>query len=149
MRPPLTSRIAEHFELLLTVSGVLVALLLTLIELDASRERMSFVFLLWLQGFILWAVRRHSCLSREALLDRLRAMLQDRVNNQLTVMLSMADKRDGALPPSERLAIEQALVAARTVSTELAELSMDSLRTWESRYGHVLGRARLHSADRI
>ncbi|MBA3659281.1 MAG: hypothetical protein H0W67_06760 [Gemmatimonadales bacterium] len=144
MRPPLTSRLAEHFELLLTVSGVLVAVLLTLIELDAARERLSFIFLLWLQGFILWAVRRHSCLSRRALLDRIRGMLQDRVNNQLTVMLSVADTREGMLGPSERLAVEQALVAARTVSTELSQLSMESLRIWESRYGHVIQRARLY-----
>jgi hypothetical protein len=141
MRRTLQARLAEHFELLLTVSGVLVALLLTLIELDASRERLSLVFLLWLQGFILWAVRRHSCFARRVLVARLRAMLQDRVNNQLTVMLSMADRYDGSLSPADRLTVEQALVAARTVSDELAHLSLESLKLWEARYAHVSLRA--------
>lgn len=137
MRRSFRSRLAEHFELLLTVAGVLIALLLTLSELTVSRERLSMVFLIWLQGFILWAVRRHSCLGRRALIARMRAMLQDRVNNQLTVMLSAADRADRSFAPTDRVAVEQAMLAARTVSDELAHLSLESLHVWEARYGHL------------
>ena len=137
MRRHFQTKLAEHFELILTVAGVLVAIALTVAGLELGRERMAFIFLVWLQGFILWAVRRHSQLGRRQLLARLRIMLQDRVNNQLTVMLAMGELGRESGVVDNRIAVERAVLAARAVSEELADLSVDSLRRWEDRYGET------------
>jgi hypothetical protein len=65
-------------------------------------------------------------------------MLQDRVNNQLTVMLSVAELRARETSAIERADLETAVAAARTVSGELENLSLESLRSWERHYGRHL-----------
>jgi hypothetical protein len=92
-RAALRAKVAEHFELLLTTVGVLIAVALTFSQLDRGTQGLAFTFLVWLQGFLLWAVRRHSRFSRMRLVRKLRVMLQDRVNNQVTVLLGVAELR--------------------------------------------------------
>jgi hypothetical protein len=130
--------LAEYFELFLTTIGVLVAVAVTFTELPGGEKGLALTFLVWLQGFILWAVHRHNWFRRRALLQQMRLMLQDRVNNQLTVMLSIAEVRGRDLSEVERADMEAAVVAARTVSGEIENLSFDSLRRWERRYGRHL-----------
>lgn len=137
MRPWIAKRLGEHVELLLTIAGVLVAVALT-VTVATSKLGLALTFLVWFQGFVLWAAHRHARLRREALLERLRIMLQDRVNNQLTVILTMTDIGDRSLSPADREAIERASNAARTVADELANLSVESLQTWEHRYRHMM-----------
>jgi hypothetical protein len=72
----------------------------------------------------------------------MRLMLQDRVNNQLTVMLGMAEIRDRQLRSGETQDLETVTMAARTVAHELEGLSLDSLRSWERRYRFFLRGAR-------
>ena len=132
------ARIAEHFELILTGAGVFVAIALTFSQLDQGTQGRALTFLVWLQGFLIWAVRRHSRLARGRLIRKLRAMLQDRVNNQLTVLVGVAELRDahGGTPRVDD--VETALTAARAVSQELEALSLESLRLWEDRYARHL-----------
>lgn len=127
--------LAEYFELFLTTAGVLVAVAVTFTELPGGEKGLALTFLVWLQGFILWAVHRHNWFRRRALLQQTRLMLQDRVNNQLTVMLSVAELRAREMSELERSDLESAVMAARTVSGELENLSLESLRSWERRYG--------------
>jgi hypothetical protein len=62
-------------------------------------------------------------------------MLQDKVNNQLTVMLGAAEMHGRSVGSVERQSeIERAVLAARTVSEELDQLSLESVREWERRY---------------
>jgi hypothetical protein len=135
--PAVRAILAEHFELFLTSVGVLFATMIIVSELSRGQQSMALLFLIWLQGFILWAVHRHCVLRNRALISRLRLMLQDRVNNRLTVWLSRTDVQ---LPPGigreEREAVS--LAAARAVSLELEKLSLDSLRTWERRQGRFI-----------
>jgi hypothetical protein len=65
-------------------------------------------------------------------------MLQDRVNNQLTVLIGVAELRgiNGAEPDPE--SVKTALTAARAVSHELESLSLETLLHWETRYGRHL-----------
>jgi hypothetical protein len=66
-------------------------------------------------------------------------MLQDRVNNQLTVLVGVAELRGaGHRSPDSEDDVETALTAARAVSQELESLSIESLRHWESRYARHL-----------
>lgn len=134
------ARLLEHFELFLTTVGVIIAVLLTFTELTRGERGLAVVSLVWLQGFLLWAVHRHARFRQQALVSKLRVMLQDRVNNQLTVMLGATEARGPAQTPQELQDLETALVAARTVSLELENLSVESLRHWERHHGSGLRR---------
>jgi hypothetical protein len=137
-RAALRAKIAEHFELLLTTVGVVVAVTLTFSQLDRGTQGLAFTFLVWLQGFLLWAVRRHSRFSRTHLVRKLRVMLQDRVNNQVTVLLGVAELRGHEADAVKDEDVETAMTAAREVARELEGLSLESLRVWEARYARFL-----------
>ena len=128
------ARLAEHFELFLTAAGVLLALMVSLSELSKGDQGLALIFLIWLQGFLTWSVHRHCWFRRRALLLKLRAMLQDRVNSQLTVILGAAHSRVREMTQEDRRDLETAVAAARAVSLELDGLSFESLRSWERRY---------------
>ncbi|HEY9015669.1 MAG TPA: hypothetical protein VIM84_11470 [Gemmatimonadales bacterium] len=130
--------LSEYFDLFLTTVGVLVAIGVTFTELPGGEKGLALTFLVWLQGFILWAVHRHNWFRRRALLRQMRLMLQDRVNNQLTVMLSVTEVRGRDMSDTDRADLEAAVVAARTVSVEIENLSLESLRSWDRRYGRHL-----------
>ena len=132
------ARLLEHFELFLTTVGVVIAVVLTFAELTRGERGLAFVLLVWLQGFMLWAVHRHAWFRQRALVRKLQVMLQDRVNNQLTVMLGAAEARGRQAAADEERVLQSAVVAARTVSLELENLSLESLRHWERRYGKGL-----------
>jgi hypothetical protein len=138
LRHALRARIAEHFELLLTTAGVFLAVSLTFAQLDRGTQGLAMTFLVWLQGFLIWAVRRHSRLARARLIHKLRVMLQDRVNNQLTVLVGVAELHTHPENETNTEDVETALAAARAVSHELESLSMESLRVWEARYSRFL-----------
>jgi hypothetical protein len=133
------AQLAEHFELFLTTVGVLLAILIILSELSHGEQGTALIFLIWLEGFILWAVHRHCTLRTHALVGRLRLMVQDRVNNRLTVWLSHTDVQSRIAAETgrdERQAVSVA--AARAVALELDKITFDSLRTWERRYGRSI-----------
>ena len=131
--------LSEHFELFMTTVGVLMAILITLSELSRGEQGMALIFLIWLQGLILWAVHRHCRLRSRALVQKMRLMMQDRVNNRLTVGLILSDVQArvaGEAGREEREAVS--LAASRAVSLELEKLSFESLRTWERRHARFL-----------
>lgn len=132
------ARLAEHFELFLTAASVLVAIGLMFVGLPRGEQGLAHVFLLWLQGFLIWSVHRHAWFRRKALVEKMRLMLQDRVNNQLTVMLGTAEIANREMTPAEKQGVETATTAARTVAHELETLSLESLRSWERRYRYFL-----------
>jgi hypothetical protein len=137
-RASLRAKLAEHFELLLTTAGVLLAVMLTFSQLDRGTQGLAFTFLVWLQGFLIWAVRRHSRFARARLVRKLRVMLQDRVNNQVTVLLGVAELRGHEADSVNDEDVETAMAAAREVARELEGLSLESLRAWEARYARFL-----------
>ena len=131
--------LAEYFELFMTIIGVLIAIVIILSELSQGEQGSALIFLVWLQGLILWAVHRHCRLRNRAMVDRLRMMVQDRVNNRLTLWLSLTDVQSRMATDAgrdEREAVS--LAAARAVSLELEKVSFDSLRNWERRYSRFI-----------
>jgi hypothetical protein len=132
------ARLVEHFELFLTAASVFLAIALIFVGLPRGEQGLAHAFLLWLQGFLIWSVHRHAWFRRRALVNKMRLMLQDRVNNQLTVMLGTAEIRNRELTPAEKQDVETATAAARTVAHELETLSLESLRSWERRYRYFL-----------
>jgi hypothetical protein len=133
----LRARLVEHFELFMTAVGVFLTIRLVFSDLPPGQQGLAQAFLIWLQGFLIWSVHRHATLRRQALIDKMRLMLQDRVNNQLTVMLGMAEMRYRDLSTDGREDLEIATAAARTVAHELETLSLQSLRTWERRHPNL------------
>ena len=133
------AQLAEHFELFMTTVGVLMAILIILSELSRGQQGTALIFLVWLQGFILWAVHRHCTLRNRALVDRLRMMVQDRVNNRLTLWLSLTDVQSRIATEAGRDDREAVSVAAaRAVALELEKVSFESLRTWERKYARFI-----------
>jgi hypothetical protein len=131
--------LAEHFELFMTTIGVLLAIMITVSELSRGAQGMALIFLIWLQGLILWAVHRHCRLRSRALVHKMRLMMQDRVNNRLTVWLNLTDVQARVAVEAGREEREAvSLAAARAVSLELEKLSFESLRTWERRHARFL-----------
>jgi hypothetical protein len=131
--------LSEYFELFMTTVGVLMAIMITVSELSRGEQGMALIFLIWLQGLILWAVHRHCMLRSRALVKKMRLMMQDRVNNRLTVWLNLTDVQArvaGDASREEREAVS--LAASRAVSLELEKLSYESLRTWERRHARFL-----------
>ena len=131
--------LAEHFELFMTTVGVLLAILITVSELTRGQLGMALTFLIWLQGLLLWAVHRHCVLRSRAIVEKMRLMMQDRVNNRLTVWLNLSDVQARATEEANREDREAvSLAAARAVSLELEKFSFESLRTWERRHARFL-----------
>jgi hypothetical protein len=134
----LRAALAEHFELMLTTCGVLIAIAVTFAQLSQGVQGLALTYLIWLQGFILWAVHRYSLLGRKRLIRKLRLMLQDKVNNQLTVLVGVAELSGREHAANDERDLEVAVTAAKTVSRELDGLSMESLRRWERQYSKFL-----------
>lgn len=126
--------LSEYFELFMTSVGVMMAMLITLSELTRGEQGMAMVFVIWLQGIILWAVHRHGVLRSRALIKKMRMMVQDRVNNRLTLWLSLSDIQSEVGTESGRVERQSvSLAAARAVALELDKLSFEELKAWERR----------------
>lgn len=128
------AKIAENFETALSTVGVVIAIIVTAIVMLGGDQGVALIFIVWFQGLIFWAVRRHVRIGRELLIRKLRVMLQDRVNNQLTVLVGLTDIHGDKPVPGATDDAETALTAARAVSKEIETLSMETLRLWEARY---------------
>jgi hypothetical protein len=126
--PRAQAALAEYFELFLTIAGVLMAMLLTLLEMSTGERSTALIFLLWLEGFIIWAVHRHGWFRRQAVTQNLRLTLNELVNDRLTLMLKAAELRTRGLVSDEQVS-EAAILA--TIDNLTSEL--ESLRAWDQR----------------
>jgi hypothetical protein len=128
----------DHLELYLV--GFSVALSLTLpfaIEVGTNDQELAVTALAAcvLQGLVFWAVRRRYRRVRQEMIAELRAMLKDRINNQLTIVLmSVTQRRDSRVSEAERELLQAAIDATVTVSRVLDELSIESLTGWKAKY---------------
>jgi hypothetical protein len=95
-----------------------------------------------LQATAYWMLRRRRDAVRQAVIAEIRALLRDRINNHLQVVLfSLAEGSGRASPEEDRERLAQAIAAVAAVSRTLEELSSDSLRRWQARYASSLGGA--------
>ena len=82
-----------------------------------------------------WALRRRREATRQAVIAEIRALLRDRINNHLQVVLfSLTDGGGRSSPAEDRERLAQAIRAVAAVSRTLEELSSDSLRRWKAHY---------------
>src|SRR4051812_13682589 len=89
-----------------------------------------------LQGVVFWLLRRRYRRVRGEMVAELRRMLQDRINNHLTIVLmSVTQRWEEPGSDKERELLEAAIAATASVSRVLQDLSVESLRTWRAHYG--------------
>jgi hypothetical protein len=89
-----------------------------------------------LQGVVFWSLRRRYRRVRGEMVAELRRMLQDRINNHLTVVLmSVTQRWEEPGSTNERELLEAAIAATAAVSRVLQDLSMESLGSWKAHYG--------------
>mgnify|MGYP003296402315 CR=1 FL=1 len=133
-----TSDVIDHIELYLVGFSVAVALALPFaIEVGTNDQELAATALAAcvVQGFVFWALRRRFRRVRLEMIAEVRAMLKDRINNQLTIVLmSVTQRRDSRVSEAERELLQAAIEATVAVSRVLDELSMESLTGWKARY---------------
>jgi hypothetical protein len=136
------SFLSDNVELVLTAIALAIALALPLaLELGTNEQELAGAALgaCVVQGVVFWLMRRRSRKVRQEVINELRGMLHDRINNHLTVVLmSVTERRDQALNQDERELLEAAIRATRAVSATLAELSTESLHRWKVHYAATL-----------
>lgn len=117
------------------------ALLLPLaLELGTDTQELAGAALAacFVQGLILWKLRRRATAVRRQLIAEVRALLQDRINNHLQVVLFSLAAGKGAGTDEDRERLTLALAAVTAVSRTLDELSSDTLRRWRDHYGNAV-----------
>jgi hypothetical protein len=138
----LERHLLAHVDLYLSVFAVGVALVLPLaLELGTDVQELAGAALAAcvIQGVAHWLLRRRVTAVRRELIAEVRALLRDRINNQLQVVLfSLADRRPTAETAEDRKRLAMALGAISSVTRTLDELSTDSLRLWKDRYAGSL-----------
>ena len=126
---------SRNLELYLMGFSVAMALAIPLaVEIGTDEQELAIAALgaCVLQGVVFWLLRRRYRRLRREMISELRAMLQDRINNHLTVVLmSVTQGRESA---ADRELLEAAIAATAAVSRTLDELSMESLRRWKAHY---------------
>jgi uncharacterized membrane protein len=130
--------VLDNLELYLMGLSVGIALVLPLaIEVGTNDQELAVTALLAcvFQGLVLWLMRRRVRRLRREMIGELRAMLKDRINNYLTIVLmSVTQRRDSRASVSERELLESAIAATNAVSQVLEELSVESLHRWQAKY---------------
>jgi hypothetical protein len=133
-----TTHVIDHIELYLVGFSVAVALALPFaIEVGTNDQELAATALgaCVVQGFVFWALRRRFRRVRLEMIAEVRAMLKDRINNQLTIVLmSVTQRRDSRVSEAERQLLQAAIEATVAVSRVLDELSMESLTGWKAKY---------------
>ena len=130
--------VGRNLELYLMAVSVALALAVPLaLEIGTNEQELAMAALAAcvIQGLVFWLLRRRYRRVRGEMISELRAMLQDRINNYLTVVLiSVTQRRESPASSTERELLEAAIAATAAVSRVLDELSMESLRSWKSHY---------------
>jgi peptidoglycan biosynthesis protein MviN/MurJ (putative lipid II flippase) len=129
------AHVSRNFELYLMAVSVATALAIPLgVEIGTNEQELAIAALAAcvLQGLVFWLLRRRYRRVRGEMITELRAMLQDRINNHLTIVLmSVTQGRDSR---ADRELLEAAIAATAAVSRTLEELSIESLRRWKAHY---------------
>ena len=134
----LEHHVGRNLELYLMGFSVTLAVAIPLaIEVGTNEQELAITALAAcvLQGLVFWSLRRRYRRVRGEMIAELRAMLKDRINNHLTIVLmSVTQRWESPTSSSERELLEGAIAATAAVSRVLEELSMESLRSWKARY---------------
>jgi hypothetical protein len=119
-------RLTEYFALFLTIAGVLFAIMLTLGQLSGNQQGTALIFLIWLQGVILWAAHRHERLQRRALIHKLQHAVNELVSDRLVMVVRNAELNTRSISGHGRDPEAEFGATLEALSEEF-----ESLRAWE------------------
>lgn len=127
----------NNMELYLTAAGIAVTVLLPSIGgwqgsawWQVAAITATLVGLI--HGMLFWVVRRRQRQVRATIIAELRAMLKDRVNNQMMTLLGEVTLQTGA---SDDGMVEETIhLHAQHIQKLLNGLSEETLRAWQQRY---------------
>ncbi len=128
----------RHLEIYLTIAGLIVTFAATAWISPSgvaawTVAAVSATTVGVLHGLIFWLVRRRQRQVREAALHDVRSMLNDIINNQLTVIQAMNDlHRNGAI--ETRRACDAVADSIQAINGVVHTLSEESLQRWKARY---------------
>jgi cyanate permease len=131
------NHVGRNLELYLMALSVAIALGIPLaIEVGTNEQELAITALAAcvFQGVVFWLLRRRYRRVRGEMITELRAMLKDRINNHLTIVLMSVTQRREPTSSTERELLQAAIAATTAVSQVLEEMSMESLRTWKAKY---------------
>jgi hypothetical protein len=133
----LEHHVGRNLELYLMGFSVGVALVIPLaIEVGTNEQELAITALAacMFQGVVFWLLRRRYRRVRGEMIAELRAMLKDRINNHLTIVLMSVTQHRESTSSTERDLLEAAIAATAAVSRVLEDMSMESLRSWKAKY---------------
>jgi hypothetical protein len=133
----LEHHVGRNLELYLMGFSVGVALVIPLaIEVGTNEQELAITTLAacMFQGVVFWLLRRRYRRVRGEMIAELRAMLKDRINNHLTIVLMSVTQHRESTSSTERDLLEAAIAATAAVSRVLEDMSMESLRSWKAKY---------------
>jgi predicted MFS family arabinose efflux permease len=133
----LEHHVGRNLELYLMGFSVGMALVIPLaIEVGTNEQELAITALAAcvFQGVVFWLLRRRYRRVRGEMIAELRAMLKDRINNHLTIVLMSVTQHRESISSTERELLEAAIAATAAVSQVLEDMSMESLRSWKAKY---------------
>ena len=133
----LEHHVGRNLELYLMGFSVGMALVIPLaIEVGTNEQELAITALAAcvFQGVVFWLLRRRYRRVRREMIAELRAMLKDRINNHLTIVLMSVTQHRESTSSTERELLEAAIAATAAVSRVLEDMSMESLRSWKAKY---------------
>ncbi len=129
-----------NIELWLSAAGLAVILAVPALVADQTNywvvAAVTAILVGLLHGLIFWLVRRRQRQTRREAIRAIQGMLNDRINNQLTVILGAISTHTSDSTESQR-SLTEVQAAVREVSALLGALSEESLRKWQDHYAAV------------
>lgn len=127
----------RHLELYLSAAGLVVVVLATAILKQLGFDpwivgTITAMLVGVIHGIIFWLVRRRQQAVRVETIREIQSMLKDLINNQLTVIETVAHLKDS--PVNEKLQREHITTSVHKISSALHDLSEESLHRWKQRY---------------
>ena len=89
-------------------------------------------------GFIFWCVRRRQRVARNEAIQEITRMLQDRINNDLSVILMNISSSAGK-PAADLQLLRSTQERVLRIAQLVRALSEESLQAWKAKYGTADG----------
>lgn len=137
-RRSLTGHLLDNVELWLSGAGLLVILLVPSLAAGGAPHSTTYWAVMAvtalivgvLHGMIFWLIRRRQRRLRAEAIAELRVMLRDRINNELTTLLSHLDDANAG----DLHLVERIRGSTQSIADLLSALSEESLTDWRTRY---------------
>ncbi len=129
-----------RFEFLFTTLGVVLVIALTVLFTPSGVSHWKFAVIMAIivglgHATTFWALHRRQRAARLKTITEMQMMLNDIINNQLTVIQTAAGLNDSTSEQA-KAAVAAIHSSVTTITKALQHISDDSLREWHFKYAH-------------